>query len=48
MENLAISWQRPLTNFMSEIFCVKLIKIMEWILIWVWYINNIVNLIFIP
>ena len=25
----AISWQRPLTNFMSANFCVKLIEIME-------------------
>jgi len=48
INNWAISRQRPLTNFMSEIFCVKLIEITEWMLIWVWYIDNIIILTFIP
>jgi len=40
---LAISRQRRLTNFMSKIFWVKLIEITEWMVIWVWYIDKIVN-----
>ena len=45
---LAISWQRPTTNIKSDMVCVKLIEITEWILIEFCYIDYIVMLTFIP
>ena len=45
---LAISRQRPTTNIKSDMVCVKLIEITEWMLIKLWYIDTIVMLTFIP
>jgi len=44
----AISRQRPTTNIKSDMVCVKLIDITEWMLIKLWYIDTIVMLTFIP
>jgi len=44
---MAISCQRPTTNIKTDMVCVKLIEITEWILILFWYVDNIVMLIFI-
>jgi len=33
LKKMAISWQRPTTNIKSDMVCVKLIEITEWMLI---------------